>query len=247
MKTQWMGCFLSTLFFVAAVNAADNTLDKRIDAAHVCLLQEQDDDNRVPVGDRRISQEEHVATQEKRSRMAAEHGVQSAKDADLIHKGCYTSHQGAFHRPQSITLGGDMVFLEDGSGWMVRQKDRYKTLDWLAGDTIVILPNHGWFSSYYYVLENRNTGAQVSVNLALGPIYNGNYTHWIVAIDYYNGNLCLDDGSMWRISSSDSETVKKWLPNDTIIMGVNDSWFSSKPNILINVNTLTYAAAICEN
>lgn len=211
-----------------------------------------EDAQHIPVGERRISQAEHVSIQEKRAALVEEKiqmkSLQSNDDDELIAKKIYkTSHLGVFHRPIAITAMGNQVTLEDGSVWQIRDSDRIKTLDWLAGDNLLILPNHAWFSSYQYVILNQNTGAEVKVNLLLGPIYNGVYTHWIVAIDYFNQELCLEDGSVWTISSGDHGTMKKWMPNDTIIIGVNDAWFSSKPNILINVNMLNDVAAICEN
>lgn len=212
----------------------------------------------IPVGERCISHDEYMEIQANRAMRAKDRliqqGVNEEDDSavneseELISKKVYySSHQGVFHRPIAVSPFGDMVTLEDGSVWQVKGGDAIKTLDWLAGDSIIILPNHAWFSSYKYVLLNQNTGAKIKVNLSLGPIYNGIFTHWIVAIDYYNCELCLEDGSVWKISNSDSGTMKKWMPNDTIILGINDSWFSSKPNILINVNMLNDVAAVCEN
>ncbi|CDR34042.1 hypothetical protein [Criblamydia sequanensis] len=159
----------------------------------------------------------------------------------------YTSHQGVFYRPVAVTAFGDQVTLVDGSIWNVRWEHRYKTLDWLVSDTILVLPNHSWFSAYQFRLVNQNTGADAEVNLALGPLYNGIYTRWIIAIDYFNREICLDDGSIWRISPADDLVLKKWVVNDTVILGINDSWFSSHPNILLNVNMLNYACGTCEN
>jgi len=198
----------------------------------------------VPVGTRALSHSEHVNIQEQRE-LLSEENIPSQADKDLIAKKTYyTSHEGAFHRPIAVTYTGDRVTLEDGTVWQVRIKDRSKTLDWLIGDSLIILPNHSWFSSYHYVLLNQNTGKEVKVNMLLGPIYNGVHTHWVVAIDYYNKEVCLEDGSVWRISSS---ILNKWLVNDTVVIGVNDAWFSSNPNILINVNMLNYVTAVCEN
>lgn len=178
----------------------------------------------------------------------SEEAVEEVTSAEILAKPTYyTSHQGAMHRPIAVTVLGDIVTLEDGSEWIVKYSHRYKTLDWLASDSILVLPNHAWFSSYYFRLVNQMTGADIEVNLLKGPIYNGVYTHWIIAIDYLNCELCLEDGSIWKISSGDYGTMKKWLVNDTIILGINDSWLSSKPNILLNVNMLNYVSGICEN
>ena len=112
-------------------------------------------------------------------------------------------------------------------------------------DLVVITPNHGWFSAYDFRLTNQNTGDSILVNLVLGPIapmYGSIYTHWIIALDYYNNIVYLEDGSLWRMSSFDSHTVNEWIAGDIMIIGVNDGWFSSfSPNILINVAMLNYA------
>lgn len=158
----------------------------------------------------------------------------------------YTTHEGAFHNPIAVSLLGDAVELEDGSIWAVCSSHRYKTLDWMTGDVIIIVPNHDWFSVYDYRLVNLNTGANIKVNLSLGPIYNGIFTHWILAIDYIHREICLEDGSVWKMSSLDSSVVNQWLPNDTIIIGINDGWFSgSNPNIMINVNMNNYSIGKC--
>ena len=103
---------------------------------------------------------------------------------------------------------------------------------------------HGFLLSAFR-LTNQNTGESVAANLYLGPIYNGPYTHWITAIDYYNNTVFLEDGSMWSMSSFDDGVVNKWFENHTVIIGVNDGWFSSsRPNILINVNNSNYAAGV---
>lgn len=168
-------------------------------------------------------------------------------EEELICKSLYTTHEGAFHRPVNITKRGESVTLQDGSMWKVREKDRYKTQQWLASDNILILPNHSWFSTYQFVFCNQNTGCEVRVNLILEPIYNGVHSHWIVAIDLYNQEICLEDGSIWKVSGSDYNIMHEWRNNDIVIIGVNDSWFSRKPNILINAsNKRAYVTATCQ-
>jgi len=154
-----------------------------------------------------------------------------------------TTHAGIYQAPLAVSALGDTVELVDGSIWNVRSNDRYKTFDWLTSDQVIIKPNHSWFSSYHYKLTNLSTKSNVAVNLSLGPIYNGVHTHWIVAIDYQNRQICLEDGTVWSIKKSDRGAMNKWIVNDTVIIGVNDGYFSSKsnPNILINVNVLNYA------
>ncbi len=227
----------------------------------VMAVEDPQEQKHIVVGERSLSRTEHAQMQEKRAELSVkmENGEQvdeEVSDEDiskpkLAQKGIskaiyYSTHEGAFHRPIAVSLLGDAVELEDGSIWSISASERYKTLDWMTGDVVIVTPNHTWFSVYDYCLINLNTGASVSVNLSLGPIYNGYYTHWIVAIDYANRELCLEDGSVWRISSLDQANMYKWLPNDTIIIGINDGWFSgSNPNILINVNVNNYAISNC--
>lgn len=160
----------------------------------------------------------------------------------------YSSHMGAFHHPVHIEPLGDCVYFEDGSIWVVNYSDRFRTYNWLTSDTLKIFPNTSFWSSYYYVIKNLNTNEEIEVNLYARPIYNGAYTYWIVAIDYYNQQLCLNDGSIWDLSAFDYSVYNKWLINDTVILGHNSSFFNySYPNIIINCETDSYAQGRCIN
>ena len=158
----------------------------------------------------------------------------------------FTTHTGAFHNPMLVSAFGDVVEFEDGSIWSISSSDTYKTLNWLTSDLLVVTPNHDWFSSYMFKITNQNTGVAVRCNLDIKPVYNGLYTHWITAINYYTQEICLEDGSIWSVTGFDSSTFSGWQLNDTIIIGVNDGFLSSsKENILINAETLTYVRAHC--
>jgi len=216
----------------------------------------QGEEQHVPIGDRAVSHEDYVQTQEARvSKQVEENAAEEeaiapkglitveseAVDEELQAKKIYyTSHEGAYHQAVSVTYIGDQVTLEDGSVWSVASFDRWKTLDWLSSDTILVAQNKWYFSSYKFMLINQNTGREVEVNMALGPIYAGYYTYWITGIDYFAGNVYLNDGSVWQISAFDYSIMDKWLVNDTIIVGVNESASIFNPNILINVNMLNY-------
>lgn len=158
----------------------------------------------------------------------------------------YTTHNGAYHNPLSVTSLGGVVHLEDGSVWNIADGDHYKTLNWYTNDLIVLTPNHDWFTTELFRMTNQSTNVSVRCNMALGPIYHGLYTHWIVGINYYTQEIHLEDGSIWQVTGFDSSIFSKWLLNDTIVIGVNDGYLNTtKPNILIDVNTLTFVRAIC--
>lgn len=220
----------------------------------------------IPVGIRALNPTEYAAMQELRATEDCEDMVEEEindqagqlitavkDDSRLQSKSLtsklytyYTTHAGALHWAISVTPFGDSVQLEDGSIWSVSSWDRYKTLNWLSSDTILVAQSSNYFSIYGYKLINVNTGAEVEVNLTLGPIYNSVYTYYIVGIDYFWNEVMLNDGTVWKFFWDDS-VMKKWLINDTVIIGINDGAFSgSEPNILINVSMLNYARCVCK-
>lgn len=208
---------------------------------------ETKESKRIPLGLRAESQTEKEAHAQKRAQLAAD-GVKDklpkamGSMKSLAPAVYYTLHPGAYHHPM-VSVFGDNLELEDGSIWTIRPDHAFIAAGWLPTDLVAITPNHTWFSSYDYTITNQNTGEAVNANIFLGPLYNGPHTHWIIAIDYYYNTVYLEDGSIWSMSSFDSSIVYSWEVNDTVIIGVNDALFSStRPNILINVNTLNYAA-----
>lgn len=215
----------------------------------------------IKIGTRPMTHLQKVAIQEERASLAEQAKKDEQADekdlsknavraisgmsltSNLLYDEYYTTHPGAFHQPVAVSPYGDTIELEDGSVWTARSYDRYKTLDWMMGDSILIAPNHNWFSLYDFKLINQNTGAHVEVNLSLGPYYNGFHTRWIQSIDYYNRIIVLDDHSVWNMSKYDRSIIYNWAVNDTVIIGINDGWLvGDYVNILINVNMLNYGA-----
>lgn len=226
----------------------------------------EDEEQHETVGSRALSHADEVAIEEERARMNNEESSPEKvdeKESKFLKKSLalsikedetaaprpiyHTSHPGVFYHPIAMTALCDQVTLHDGSVWGVHYSDRYKLMGWLPSDTVVISVNDAWFSTYKFLITNQLTGDCVEVNMLQGPLYNGLSTHWIVAIDYYSQQVVLEDGSLWKISSSDYSVMKHWLVNDTVMIGINTSWFSSHPNILINVKMLNYTSATCQN
>ena len=137
----------------------------------------------------------------------------------------------------------DSIMLEDGSLWLVKPSDREKLFFWNFTDFIIISQNHCWISTYNYLLTNQTLNEQVAVNLSMGPIINGPYTHYVAGIDLNNGYLLLDDGTRWKVSSYDLSSLWDWYPSDPVIIGVNNAWFSECSYILINVSLNKYIRA----
>lgn len=212
------------------------------------LATDSSEQERIEVATRNVNVAERVAMYEKIAQEEQE-GTELSKEMSLAKGETYvTSHDGAFHNPYLVSAFGDTVELEDGSIWAVRSSDKHKTLNWWTDDIVVITQNDAWFSSYDYAIVNITRGVEVKVNMLTGPFYNGIHTHWITAIDYSNNMLYLEDGSIWDIGgtwASYSDVLNTWLPNDTIIIGLNGDGNPVTPNILINVNTNTWAKATC--
>lgn len=199
----------------------------------------------IPVGERALALESRMEEQKQcyeQTKSAAQSERKVSKSAKSLAKGIYsTSHNGAFQTLYSVSAFGDIELI-DGSIWKVAPSDVYTVLTWYASDLLIITPNDSWFSAYQFKITNQATGQAVQTNLYLGPLYNGIYTHWIIAIDYMWDRVYLEDGSVWSMSPFDSSIVSQWKVNDTVIIGVNDGFFSTtRPNILINVNMLNYA------
>ena len=170
----------------------------------------------------------------------------SALNNKLLAKSIYYAmHPGTYQNPY-VPYFGYTVELTDGSIWSVSPSYAYMTKNWNPSHLVYITPNYSWFSGYSYYLTNQSIGQSVPVNLDLGPIapgYGSFYTHWIASIDLFFHTIYLEDGTAWDMSLFDRNIIDEWVPGDVVIIGVNDGWASSsKPNILINVATLTYAA-----
>jgi hypothetical protein len=153
-------------------------------------------------------------------------------------------HPSAYYYTALFYTNGKKVRLNDGSDWTVHPSYRAILSTWASNDPVFIKPNASWFSSYRYVLQNRLTGEVVEVNLDSIPATAGPYTHWVVAIDYTNGLIYLENGTRWLIPYNDRSLLKYWTVGDRVIIGVNNKWrFDLYRQILINVHTVNYCEA----
>ena len=160
-----------------------------------------------------------------------------------------------YHVIVSVAIDGSSIEIEDGSQWKVRPSQAYEVSKWRTNDPVVISPNHSYLSGYKYYLTNKNRRYYVGGNLSLGPIIGGNNTYRIIYINYYDGEIYLQpegpDGYgneiYWCVEPSDRHVMKNWTINQAVIVGANDSWFSSWFSyyncILINSERNTYVRA----
>jgi hypothetical protein len=131
-------------------------------------------------------------------------------------------------------LDNRYIDLEDGSRWEVSDSDVLRS--WRREHSVVITPNYSWLSSWNYYITNKTNNTKVKANLKDGPLAFGPYSHWIVDVDYYGGHVYLENQMIWCVNPDDSSVLRGWSPNDHVIFGLYDSWFSPYDRILINVN-----------
>jgi hypothetical protein len=167
--------------------------------------------------------------------LSANPPAEERREAGYFFDGPRTFYPTASHVIAEISPYTDTIKLEDGSIWHTDPSDRNKLFSWLPSDLIVITQGSGWFSSYTFLIVNKTSNSSVAANISLGPILGGAYTHKAFLIDPISGQLILENGSRWHISYSDQAAFCQWLLNDTIIIGVNSSWFSSAEFILYDV------------
>lgn len=158
----------------------------------------------------------------------------------------YTSvHPGAYHHIYTISPNFDQFQVEDGSTWSTYPGDRHKMSAWNTFHDLVFVQGQDEFGSYMFkVINTSMKNSTVEVNMILGPIYRGLYTYHIIAIYPGDRKVVLSDYSQWDMSRWDKDVFKKWDIGQTIVIGLNDGSLTSfNPNILINVETLTYVRA----
>ncbi len=149
-------------------------------------------------------------------------------------------------------LLGSYITIEDGSMWSISYEDQWIARNWYGSTELAIQPNSlsQWLYTnplYRYRLVNTYTGESVQANLAAGPLVYDPNTHHIVSIDYYRGDIFLDNGEIWRVDFTGPcrEMLSHWYPGNAVIGGTNDTWFSlSSPYILICVEDNNWLPAI---
>ncbi len=151
-------------------------------------------------------------------------------------------YSSAHHWLTAVTILNNSSYtleLEDGSVWKISSYDGSKALNWRENDPLTITQNNRWFSRHEYRIINKSNGTSVEATLFLGPIELGEFSRFIIGIDYSCEEILLNDMTRWEISSLDSSIFQRWALDDYIIIGTNSNtsiWDSGSDVLLINVN-----------
>jgi hypothetical protein len=146
-------------------------------------------------------------------------------------------YAGAIHYLYAYAWDFSWIELEDGTVWDVRWEDRNKITGWLLMSDNLYVTQGGWFSKNYYKIVNQSRGIEIEVDLKATPIVGGSFTRTVIYVDYKNGLITLNDGTIWNVLSNDNYLLSTgpWCVNDIVVVGLNSDWYSgSYPFILIN-------------
>lgn len=224
---------------------------------------EEEADNRAPVAERTMNEESTCRMKQQRETLSEDEcaatvprqtaSVKETKQSRFGTKSCRScpSEKNFFcfpaakpaphHWISACNSDARVLEIEDGSRWKLSSS--YNLRFWKSNDTISITPNHNTSSEYNYYLVNKSTGGYVEANIILGPLAFGPLTHWVVGFNLPKNQISLENDSLWKVADNDAFILEEWEPNDTIIIGSNDSWFSAYDTILINVNMNNYVRA----
>jgi hypothetical protein len=159
-------------------------------------------------------------------------------------------YSNANHRLCSITVHPQKKYileLEDGSGWEISAYEgKSKAVHWQLDHPLVITQNNRYFSKYTYRIMNTTNHTSVEANLVIGPIERGDFSRFIIEIDYDQKEITLNDNTQWEISYLDGSVFKDWKQDHYIILGTNSDssfWDSEREALLINVNKNNFVRA----
>ncbi|HSX10374.1 MAG TPA: hypothetical protein VLF94_01470 [Chlamydiales bacterium] len=202
------------------------------------LLLAQEDAEHVVVGSSPMSEEaaEQIAAEKAKMAEEAESVATSGFVFDRYPPVYFSNSHHWLVAIQVLDQDKYALELEDGARWKINAYDGSKALNWRANDPLTITQNTRWFSNYSYRIINKSTGSSVEANLHEGPIENGSYTRYIMAIDYDRREMTLTDNTHWEVSILDALVFKNWPLSHAIIIGTNSGWDSSYEALLINVN-----------
>jgi hypothetical protein len=148
------------------------------------------------------------------------------------------------HWIQAINLTENIIVTEDGSHW--KTPNSLISYFWRVQDYVTIQPNsHSKYAyrQYMYQLKNKYSGLLARAELIVGPELSNPHTLWIIGFHPSSQKVHLSNHTSWIVSQADAAIFRDWQANDTIIIGTNNSWFSSYDAILINVEMNNFVRA----
>ncbi len=149
------------------------------------------------------------------------------------------------YRLNKIDANSYEIELQDGSIWHFNPKQAMEASRWGVQDRLIIEENNYVFSSqdYPYRVTNVSRGRYLEAVLKFGPFETSQYRRTIDGIDHSHGQVFLSDGSTWSVEKGQGKIFDQWKVGHTIIVGINNTWWTDYSTLLINVDKASYAHA----
>lgn len=113
------------------------------------------------------------------------------------------------------------VILDNQSQWSTSEIEVVKS--WKAEDDLYLTQNQAVFSVHRFALVNPRLQKAIPVSLLREPLPVENKTHFIAQLDLANDVVTLLNGAEYLVFPNDHGTLKRYVPNDRIMLGFNSS------------------------
>lgn len=113
------------------------------------------------------------------------------------------------------------VALDNQSQWSTSDIELVKS--WKAEDDLYLTQNQAFFSVHRFALVNPRLQKAVPISLLREPLPVEDKTHFIAQLDLANDVVTLLGGAEYLVFPNDHGTLKRYVPNDRIMIGFNSS------------------------
>jgi hypothetical protein len=144
----------------------------------------------------------------------------------------FTIYPSLERRIQSIDPREGIIALDDHSSWKVALSDLDQIASWELGDLLFLSDTSKGPMGHPYLITHLITQQSVAAYATshLAPLASK-----VAKVNMQKGELTLNNQSRWHIDPSFSSQMEKWVPGDSVILGIHSpplSWF---PYLLINL------------
>lgn len=133
------------------------------------------------------------------------------------------------HVIQSKSPGGELIALEDGALFSVKQGYEGVVKQWKLGEPVTLS-----FEAPFPLTAKRlyltaiEDHSYIEITLRNPPIKEGPITSQVFYVNLEENQLYLrdpqDHETLWKTKAQYAPTLTQWEEGDTILVGLNDSW-----------------------
>lgn len=133
------------------------------------------------------------------------------------------------HVVQSKSPGGEVVALEDGALFSVKEGYEPVVKQWRLGEPVTLS-----FEAPYPLTAKKlyltaiKDHSYIEITLRKPPSKEGSITSQVFYVNLEEDKLYLrdpqDHETLWQVNVQDAASLANWEEGDTILVGLNDSW-----------------------